>query len=194
MTSSDALVDVERDAELRQVLIHGPQPVTVEIVEYDNSWPDRFSRLAEQLRSRLGERARRIEHIGSTGVPGLAAKDRIDICITVDDPDDEPVYRTELEQSGWVLTVKEPGHRCFRHASPNEANLHVYADESSEVADYLLLRDWLRDHPEDRDRYAELKRELARRGEWPDMNYYADAKGPLIHELLEKAHRLGPAK
>ncbi len=178
------------DAKLRRVLVDGPTPTTVEIHEYDDAWPERFAAFSKAIREQLGERAIRIEHIGSTSVPGLAAKDIIDICLTVDDPDDEPAYLDDLLDLGWTLAVREPGHRAVRYAQP-KSNLHVFADDVSEVTDYLLLRDWLRSHPEDRDRYAALKRDLAARGEWADINYYADAKGPLIRELLTAAKAAG---
>lgn len=174
------------DAKLRSVLIDGPQPATVEIVAYDETWPERFAEFRSALRGRLGPRAIRIEHIGSTSVPGLAAKNIIDICLTVADPDDEPAYLDDLLSLGWTLAVREPGHRVVRYADP-KSNLHVFADDASEVTDYLTLRDWLRAHADDRDRYAALKRDLASRGEWPDINYYADAKGPFIRELLATA-------
>jgi GrpB-like predicted nucleotidyltransferase (UPF0157 family) len=179
-------VTEDRAAELERVLVNGPQPTVVEVVGYDDRWPGRFATLSTPLRERLGARAHRIEHIGSTSVPGLAAKDIVDICVTVDDPDDEPAYLGDVLDLGWELTVREAGHRCFRHHEPR-ANLHVYADDSIEMTNYLLLRDWLRSHPDDRDRYAALKRELASQGEWADVNYYADAKGPLIRELLDAA-------
>ncbi|MFL6240549.1 MAG: GrpB family protein [Actinomycetes bacterium] len=177
-------------AKLRQVLVDGLQPATVEVVDYDDGWPERFATLSSALRERLGARALRIEHIGSTSVPGLAAKDIIDICLTVADPDDEPAYLDDLLGLGWTLVVREPRHRVVRYAGPR-SNLHVLADDAAEVTDYLLLREWLRSHPDDRDRYAAYKRELASRGEWPDINYYAEAKSPIIREMLAAAKRVG---
>ncbi|MBB3049389.1 GrpB-like predicted nucleotidyltransferase (UPF0157 family) [Prauserella isguenensis] len=80
------------DEKLAATLVHGPTPTSVEIVDYDPEWPRRFARRAAELRELLGERARLIEHIGSTSVPGLAAKPVVDIVVGIDDPDDEPAY------------------------------------------------------------------------------------------------------
>lgn len=176
-----------RESELRRVLVHGLTPTVVEIVEYDPAWVARFEALRNALLGRLGDRVIRLEHIGSTSVPGLGAKDRVDICVTVRGPADEAAYLADLLDLGWLLSASEPGHRALRHGKPATANLHVYADDSVEVTNYLLFRDWLRSHADDRHRYEAVKRELASRGEWPDMNFYADAKGPFIQEILAKA-------
>jgi GrpB-like predicted nucleotidyltransferase (UPF0157 family) len=177
----------ERESELRRILIHGLTPTVVKIVDYDPAWVSRFDALRDALLGRLGDRAIRVEHIGSTSVPGLGAKDRVDICLTVRDAADEPDYLADLLDLGWLLSAREPGHRALRYGEPATANLHVYADDSVEVTNYLLFRDWLRLHDDDRARYEAVKRELAGRGEWPDMNFYADAKGPFIQAILAKA-------
>jgi len=133
-----------------------------------------------------------VEHIGSTSVPGLAAKPVIDIVAGIEDPDDEPAYLPDLLTAGWELRVREPGHRCLRaepavQRSDGEptlpANLHCYRPSSPEIGRYLHLRARLRADPAARSRYAELKRSLAAR-RWADMNLDADAKGPLIRKLL----------
>lgn len=181
------VADEDRATELRRVLVNGLTPTVVEICDYDPTWVARFEALRDAIADRLGARAIRIEHIGSTSVPGLAAKDRVDICVTVHDPQHEAAYLPDLIELGWRLSAVEPNHRALRHGEPATANLHVYPDDSIEVTNYLLFRDWLRTHPADLGRYETLKRELAARGEWPDMNFYADAKGPLIREILAKA-------
>jgi len=186
------LVDSERLEELHRVLVHGPTPVTVVIADADPTWPTQYDAYATALQSLLGERLRMVEHIGSTSVPGLAAKPVIDIVAGIEDPDDESAYLPDLVTAGWELRVREPGHRCLR-AEPAvqrfdwgptlPANLHCYRPSSPEISRYLHLRARLRADPAARSRYADLKRSLATRG-WPDMNLYADAKGPLIRELL----------
>lgn len=86
--------------------------------------------------------------------------------------------------------MREPGHRCLRAGEPDEpVNVHCYPPGDDEVRKYLLFRDHLGAHPEDRRRYEAVKRELAARGEWPDVNVYADAKGPVIAEILSRAGR-----
>lgn len=176
-----------RDEELGRALVHGLQPVRVELVEYDPTWPQTYAAVAGRLRGVLGERVLRIEHIGSTSVPGLAAKPVIDVVVGLTDPDDEGAYLPDLLGDGWDLRVREPGHRCLRgSAGAFGANLHCYADGSAEIVRHLAFRDRLRTHSDERRRYEERKRALAGR-EWGDMNHYADAKGPVIDEIIARA-------
>ncbi|MFP5023047.1 GrpB family protein [Pseudonocardia phyllosphaerae] len=176
-----------REQELAEKLIHGLRPVVVELAEPDPTWPDAYAEVAARLRTALGDRARRIEHIGSTAVPGLAAKPVIDVVVGLDDPDDEPAYLDDLLADGWDLRVREDGHRCLRGAVRDlGVNLHCYADDSVEVARYLAFRDRLRSHPDERERYEAQKRSLAGR-EWADMNLYADAKNSVVDEIIARA-------
>jgi GrpB-like predicted nucleotidyltransferase (UPF0157 family) len=181
---SDAL-----ERKLDAILIGHRQPGPVTLSEYDPSWPARFEALREELSAGLGPLAASIEHIGSTAGPGLAAKPIVDVLVTVQriEPDDE--YLAALEVAGYTLRVREPGHRMFRSPA-RDVHVHFWARSSTEAEDYLLLRDRLRCSARDRDEYERLKRELAPRA-WPDVNYYAEAKGPLITELLarERAER-----
>ncbi|MBF8191718.1 GrpB family protein [Nonomuraea sp. K274] len=174
------------DAKLSAALVHGLRPTKVTIVDYDPVWPTRFERRAAELRAILGDRARLIEHIGSTSVPGLAAKPVIDIVAGIDDPDDERAYLPDLEAAGYDVRVREPEHRCLRTGEPDEPVLHCYPPDHVEVRRYLAFRDRLRTSESDRDLYAATKRELAQR-EWRDVNYYAEAKKPVIDEILARA-------
>lgn len=178
-------VDEERGAYLDSVLIGGREPVTVTVVDYDNQWPARFEVKADEIRRALGQRARSLEHIGSTSVPDLAAKPIIDMLLTVDDVEDERVYVPPLEPVGFVLRVREPGHRMLR-TPQREVHLHVYEPDRAEVRDYLDLRDWLRVDDEDRGLYAATKRRLAQQ-QWCDMNAYADAKTDVLLQILARA-------
>lgn len=90
----------ELESHLDEVLVHGRQPVTPVIVEYDDGWPARFAEHRDRIAAALGDRARIVEHIGSTAVPGLAAKDVVDILVGIDDPDDEAAYLPDLEAGG----------------------------------------------------------------------------------------------
>lgn len=174
--------------ELDRVLVHGRQPTRVRLVEYDERWPGRFSVERDRIVEALGQRALAVHHIGSTAVPGLAAKDRVDVCLEVADPDDEAAYLPGLLEAGYAAHVVEPGHRCLVRADPDDpqTNLHVYAAGADEVGRYLRFRDRLRSSAADRRRYEALKRELAEQ-EWPDVNYYAEAKGGLVREILAAA-------
>jgi GrpB-like predicted nucleotidyltransferase (UPF0157 family) len=173
------------DDELDAVLIGGREPGRVEIVAYDPRWRSRFAAERRSIATALGPLARRIEHIGSTSVPDLAAKPIIDVLVEVDDPGREEDYAGALEATGFELRVREPRHRMFRTPA-HDVHLHVWPTGCKESSDYLTLRDWLRAHAEDRHLYESTKRELAGR-QWRDMNYYAEAKGPVIAEIMARA-------
>jgi GrpB-like predicted nucleotidyltransferase (UPF0157 family) len=184
------------DAQLPKVTIGGVQPLRapIEIRDYDPSWPLRFEREQARVRSSLGERVVRIEHVGSTSVPGLAAKPIIDIALEVRDSAAEPAYVPALEAAGFVLRIREPEwfeHRLLR--SPDgDVNLHVFTAGCVEVGRMLLFRDWLRTVPGDRELYAGAKRELATR-EWKYTQQYADAKTAVIREIMARASGLEDA-
>jgi GrpB-like predicted nucleotidyltransferase (UPF0157 family) len=129
--------------------------------------------------------ASRIEHIGSTAVPGLSATPIIDVLVTVADPDDEDAFRPALARAGYDLRVREPGHRMFRPAAA-EASIHVWRAGDDEERRYLLLRDHLRACAEDRALYADAKRELAART-WRSVDHYAVAKTQVIEHILARA-------
>ncbi|HEY3612654.1 MAG TPA: GrpB family protein, partial [Gaiellales bacterium] len=141
----------------------------------------RFERERTRIRAALGDRALSVEHIGSTAVPGLAAKPIVDILVELGDPGDEALVPT-LAAAGYELRVHEPRHRMFRTPA-RDVHVHVWPTGSAEGRAYLELRDRLRTDPLARARYEQVKRELAGRP-WPDMNYYAEAKGPVIAQIL----------
>jgi GrpB-like predicted nucleotidyltransferase (UPF0157 family) len=173
------------DAKLDAVLIGGREPVTIQVVDYDSGWPERFEAEQRRIAAALGPMARRVEHIGSTAVPGLAAKPVIDMLVEVDDPDDEQRFRPQMESAGFQLRVSEPRHRMFRTPA-KDVHVHVWPTGSVEASDYLTLRDWLRADVDDRRLYAQAKRRLAGRP-WRDMNYYAEAKSAIIAEISARA-------
>jgi GrpB-like predicted nucleotidyltransferase (UPF0157 family) len=172
---------VMHDAYLDRVLVGGQERREIVIAEYDPAWVARFEVERGRIFAALGERALRVEHIGSTSVPGLAAKPIVDILVEVAALDDAD----GLAGAGYVLRVREERHRMFR--TP-ELDVHVHAWPSGhpDIAAQLAFRDRLRASGEDRAAYEALKRSLAGR-DWPDMNHYADAKGPLIREILGRS-------
>ena len=142
-------MDEERGAYLDRVLIGGREPAEITVVDYDERWPVRFREVAERVRRALGEDALAVEHIGSTSVPGLAAKPIVDVLLTVADVGDEAAYVPALESAGFLLRVREPAHRMVRTPA-RDVPVHVYEPDRPEVRDYLDLRDWLRVDAEDR--------------------------------------------
>jgi GrpB-like predicted nucleotidyltransferase (UPF0157 family) len=187
MRGDDVAKEPLDDELLRRVLIHGPRQVKVELTDYDPTWPERYQQHARQIRDKLGSRARLIEHIGSTSVPGLAAKNVVDIVVGIDDPDDEDTYLPPLRELGYELRVREPRHRCLRAEEPDgPVNLHCYPPDAPEIKKYLLFRDRLLADETDRQLYEQTKRSLAERT-WDDMNYYAEAKGSVIQQILQRA-------
>ena len=178
-------MEKDRDAYLDQVLIGGREPVAVEVLDYDEQWPLRYHDIAERVCRVLGATALSIEHIGSTSVPGLAAKPIIDMLLTVGDVADEASYVPPLESIGFVLRVREPGHRMLRTPA-RDVHLHVYEPDRVEVQNCLDLRDWLRLDGHDRELYGATKRRLAQR-RWSDLDHYADAKTDVVLEILDRA-------
>jgi GrpB-like predicted nucleotidyltransferase (UPF0157 family) len=172
----------------REVIIGEVERQAIMVVDYDPAWPERFRGEEAKIRAALGEAAIAIEHIGSTSVPGLAAKPIVDILLVVEDSGEEVSYLPALEEAGYVLRVREPDfheHRMFR-TPEKDVHLHVYSAGSPEIERYLLLRDRLRENGKERDLYVRTKRELARR-DWPSMQHYAEAKTGVIEGIIARA-------
>jgi len=173
------------DAYLDEVLLGGREHRPIVIDAYDPGWADRFSEVAGRVARALGSDTLSLEHVGSTSVPGLAAKPVVDALLTVVDVEDEDAYVPPLETAGFVLRVREPGHRMLR-TPERDVHLHVHQPDHPEVSAMRDLRDWLRVSPPDRELYAATKRSLAQR-DWPDMNHYAAAKSEVVRAMLGRA-------
>jgi len=185
MGGHSAGMDGDREAWLDGVLLGGRERVAITVVDYDPLWPQRFQDTAVRVREALGGEALSVEHIGSTSVPGLAAKPILDVLLTVTDVTAEAIYVPALESAGFLLRVREPAHRMLR-TPERDVHLHVYEPDRPEVRDYLDLRAWLRVDATDRELYAATKRRLAEQ-QWQDMNDYADAKTIIIRAILARA-------
>jgi GrpB-like predicted nucleotidyltransferase (UPF0157 family) len=135
------------------------------IVPYDASWPARYQRLADVIRTALGAAVLALDDVGSTAVPGLDAKPIIDADLTVTDGAAEPSYVPPFEACGFELVIREPwwyGHRLLRHQGPR-CNLHVWSPGCPESARHLIFRDWLRAHRARREIYVRAKRAAVQR-------------------------------
>ena len=181
------------EEEIRAAWVTEPPRLVgrIRIADYDPAWPGLFQREAARIRAVLGERVVQLEHVGSTAVPGLAAKPVIDILLVVPDSGDEPAYVPDLEAAGYVLVIRQPEwhqHRMF-HGPDTNVQLHVYSPGSPEIQRYLVFRDRLRSDPVDRERYQRVKRELAQR-DWRYGQQYADAKTEVVEEIIARAQGL----
>lgn len=164
----------------------------IRLVEYDSSWPAQFAEHAAIIADALGDRALRIEHIGSTSVPGLAAKPKIDILLVVSSSAEESSYVPQMEAAGYELRIREPDFDEHRMFSPpgRGANIHVVSAGSIEIERWLIFRDRLRNHADDRQLYERTKKELARR-RWRDTDAYAEAKSEVIERIIAAARAAG---
>lgn len=166
-----------------------PAPAPVEVVPYDPAWPLRFGELEARIREALGPAALDVEHMGSTAVPGLAAKPVIDIDLTVADPTLEGAYVPALEAIGYVLALREPSwhqHRLLQRDAPS-VNLHVFGPDCPENIRHRMFRDWLRGHDEDRDRYARAKQAAA--GGMMEVMAYNKRKEATVREIYARMFR-----
>jgi GrpB-like predicted nucleotidyltransferase (UPF0157 family) len=157
----------------------------IHLADYDPAWPIRYDREAAGIRATLGDRALLVEHVGSTSVPGLAAKPIIDIVLAVADSADEAAYVPPMEAAGWILRIREPDwfeHRLFKDPDWT-VNLHVFSAGCLEIDRMLTFRDRLRADDADRLRYETAKQDLAAR-DWTYVQGYADAKGDVIESIL----------
>ena len=160
------------------------------IVAYDPEWPEVFRRVGGRLRSLLGGTARRIDHVGSTAVPGLDAKPVIDIQVSVAALVPEGPYLGPLESAGfrWHRENPDRSKRFFREpVGEHRAHVHVREAGGFDEQLNLLLRDYLRTHPDAASGYASVKRRLAEEFR-NDRDGYVGAKEPTVWSILREAH------
>lgn len=161
-------------------------PIT--LVDYDPDWDALYLREAARIRAALGDRLLLIEHVGSTSVPGLAAKPKVDIVVAVIDSTNESDYVPALEARGYELRIREPDwheHRLF-DGPDTVVNLHVFSEGCEEIERLLRFRDHLRRSETDRMLYESTKRALARQT-WKYTQNYADAKSTVVEEILARS-------
>ena len=164
---------------------------SIVITPYNPAWPTHFATLGAAIRQALGPLALRIDHIGSTSIPGLDAKPIIDVQISVASLEPVDSYRLPLEEIGFVWRADNPEltKRYFRE-QPGSQRIHIHVRRAGSWAEQfaLLFRDYMRCHPNDARAYALLKHALAgvHRN---DREAYTDAKDPFIWETMYKADR-----
>lgn len=180
------------DEEIEAAVVTGSivHDDTIDLAGYDETWVEQFAREVGRIRAALGAIALAVEHVGSTSVPGLAAKPIIDIVLTVPDSRDEGSYVPPLEAAGYVLRIREADwfeHRVFNRADA-KVNLHAFSVGCPEVDRMITFRDHLRVNDADRELYERTKRELAGR-RWHYVQHYANAKSDVVAEIMARAER-----
>ncbi|OMF12063.1 hypothetical protein BK131_18815 [Paenibacillus amylolyticus] len=161
------------------------------IAKYDPAWPVLFLETSSKLREALGEKAVRIDHVGSTSIAGIDAKPIIDIQISVSQYENLLDYKREIETVGFVFRAENPdkSKRYFRE-EPGSRRIHIHVRQAGSFSEQmtLLFRDYLREHPEDCLKYAEEKHRLM--SLYKDQRpKYVEGKGPMVWSILQRAHR-----
>jgi GrpB-like predicted nucleotidyltransferase (UPF0157 family) len=162
----------------------------VRIVEYDPAWPKIAAVEIARIAEAVGEAGVRIEHVGSTAVPGLAAKPIVDLQLSVADVDARSLYVEPLDGLGYLF-APDPASPDFHFfglpaARPRTHHLHVCAAGSEDERRHLAVRDYLRAHPDEVSAYAKLKRELVARAP-DDRLAYVAGKEEFVAELEVRA-------
>ncbi|REJ88740.1 MAG: GrpB family protein [Planctomycetota bacterium] len=161
-------------------------PSVYSFVDYSPEWPALFEQAAERLRSLIGDDLIEIHHIGSTSVPGLAAKPIIDIVPIVRDITRDTVFSPILEEAGYKVWGEYgiPGRRYFTRDRGNVRthNIHLFEQGDPQIERHVAFCAYLREHPEVRDEYAALKREVYQRHP-ADIAAYSDGKDAWIKRV-----------
>lgn len=174
------------------LFVSGHVPTTeFSIAEYDPSWPAQYERLARVIRTALGPAVLGLDHVGSTAVPGLAAKPVIDVDLTVADGAAESTYVPVLKACGFQLVIREPwwyGHRLLGHREP-ACNLHVWSPDCPEAARHVIFRDWLRANPDECELYLRAKRGALEqtKAAGGDVDAYNARKQAVIRQIYGRA-------
>ncbi len=192
----ERLVPFEENLRRRRPAPRATAPV---VMTADSSWPQQAQRMIERIETVAGGRALHVDHIGSTSVPGLDAKDVLDLQVVAADLEASERLAEDLIGAG---LIRRGGHwwdnardgatwdkAMATNADPSRAvNCHLRPLNSPTWREALLLRDWLRAHAGGVAEYAALKRRLVAQ-QWDRIDDYADAKTPFVHGALDRAKR-----
>jgi len=166
----------------------------IEIVPYDSTWPQQYAEERQRLDHALAGIAVRIEHNGSTSVPGLVAKPVIDIQISVAALQPMTAYGEPLCQLGYVHIPHKDDTFCPFFLRAPSYHIHVVEAGGREERRTLAFRDYLRAHPEIAREYAALKESLAplfSADDFTSQQQYAEAKGAFIESIISVAQAEG---
>jgi GrpB-like predicted nucleotidyltransferase (UPF0157 family) len=164
----------------------------VHLVPYDSTWPLEFAAEAERIERACSGLPMKLEHIGSTAVPGLAAKPVIDILAGRPGSVAGKAYVAAFRQLGYEHkgSFGVPGRNYFRRGTPRSHHVHLVSWSGELWRDHLLFRDYLRAHPAVAREYETIKRELAIMYV-QDKERYTDAKGPFVRSIVRRAREEG---
>lgn len=160
------------------------------VTPYDKQWPILFQEFGQEIRSVLGEDALRIDHIGSTSVPNLAAKAIIDIQISVASLEPLDTFRISLERIGLLYRGDNPDlTKIYFRERAGERRTHIHVRKAGSWSEQfaLLFRDYLRSHPTECEIYANEKYRLMYKYE-NERDKYVEGKAPIIYEIIKKAN------
>ncbi len=165
----------------------------VVIVDYDPRWAEMFEAEKTRILNALCELNVVVEHVGSTSVPGLAAKPIIDIFVIVPDPATGEKAVEPLTALGYEYRGEQgiPGRFYFGKGRPRTHHLHLYPRGHPEIERHLLFRDYLRTHPDAAQEYAELKRDLVEKFR-KEREAYTEGKSDFVKSIVSKARLLCP--
>jgi GrpB-like predicted nucleotidyltransferase (UPF0157 family) len=159
----------------------------IELVPHDPAWAILYEDAASGIRRALGSIALRIDHVGSTSIPGIVAKPVIDIRILVESYDPEAMYTDPLSSLGFAYDHRDEGHVLFKGMRERtKFNVHVVQKDEPDADSMVVFRDYLRSHPGEARRYEELKIGLAERHR--DGDAYASAESSYVSEVIRLAN------
>lgn len=163
----------------------------IEVVPYENHWVEKFQQEAKRLQEAMPEVVK-IHHIGSTSVPGLAAKPIIDMVMEVENIECVDNWNPQFQQLGYIVKGENgiSGRRFFIHGTEEKRSyhLHVYEKGNSEITRHLAFRDYMMAHCEEARAYAMLKEELAEKYTY-DADQYVEGKTTFVRTIDEKAKK-----
>lgn len=163
----------------------------IDVVPYNSRWPKIFEEEAQKIQDAIGDHCLAVHHVGSTSVPGLSAKPVIDMIAVINTPE-RSIHTLQKQGYEYRGEYNIPGRFFFNKSEGDPVNLHVYQEDHPEIELNLTFRDYLRDHPEVRKEYAELKENLLK-----DQRSYVKKSGsftgynlgkdPFIRKVLKAA-------
>ncbi|ENQ3104416.1 GrpB family protein [Bacillus cereus] len=161
----------------------------VEVMPYENHWAEKFQKEAKRLKEAMPEHVK-VHHIGSTSVPGLAAKPIIDMIMEVTNIDKVDSWNDVLQKLGYTPKGENgiSGRRFYIHGTEEKRSyhLHVYETGNQEIIRHLSFRDYMMEHCEEAEAYATLKQELAKQFTY-DIEQYIEGKDAFVREREQRA-------